>query len=86
LLAQVFGRIARPLDYWVEVGGGWQKEPATPLEHPFQVSGKLIWHMAEKFRAVLELGRTTAALERVNPYRQPYSRQYASIGLEFRFR
>lgn len=85
-VAQVSGRLARPLEYWVEVGGGWQMEPGTPLENPIQVSGNLAWHPTANFRALIEVVRTTSSLDRVTADRNPYSRRVASIGIAYSFR
>jgi tetratricopeptide (TPR) repeat protein len=84
-LAQMSGRLARPLDYSVEVAGGWQMEPGTPLENPIQVSGRLAWHPTENFRALIELGRTTSSLDRVTADRNPYTRRVASVGIVYSF-
>lgn len=84
-LAQVSGRLGRPLEYSVEVGGGWQMEPGTPLENPIQVSGRLVWHPAENFRALIEVGRTTSSLDRVTADRNPYTRRVASIDIVYSF-
>jgi tetratricopeptide (TPR) repeat protein len=86
LVAQAEGRLTRLLSYWMEAGGGWQKEPGTPWQNPLQLSGKLVWRPTEGLRALIEVGRTTSSLERVVADRTPYSRTYASIGLEYRFR
>jgi hypothetical protein len=84
-LAQMSGRLARPLDYSVEVAGGWQMEPGTPLENPIQVSGRLAWHPTENFRALIELGRTTSSLDRVTADRNPYTRRVVSVGIVYSF-
>ena len=84
-LTQVSGRLARPLEYSLEVAGGWQMEPGTPLENPIQVSGRLAWHPAENFRALIEVGRTTSSLDRVTADRNPYTRRVASIGIVYSF-
>ena len=85
-VAQAEGRLTSSLSYWMEAGGGWQKEPGTPWEHPLQLSGKLVWRPTEGLRVLIEAGRTTSSLERVFADRTPYSRRYASIGLEYSFR
>lgn len=84
-VAQVSGRLTRPLDYLVEVAGGWQMEPGTPLENPIQVSARLAWHPTDNFRALIEVGRTTSSLDRVTADRNPYTRRVASIGLAYSF-
>lgn len=84
-LVQASGRIARPLDYSVEVAGGWQMEPGTPLENPIQVSARLAWHPTDNFRALIEVGRTTSSLDRVTADRNPYTRRVASIGIVYSF-
>jgi tetratricopeptide (TPR) repeat protein len=84
-VAQVSGRLARPLDYWVEVGGGWQMEPGTPLENPIQISAHLAWHPTDNFHALIEVGRTTSSLDRVTADRNPYTRRVASIGIVYSF-
>jgi len=84
-LMQMSGRLARPLDYSVEVAGGWQMEPGTPLENPIQVSARLAWHPTENFRALIEVGRTTSSLDRVTADRNPYTRRVASIGIVYSF-
>jgi len=84
-VAQMSGRLARPLDYSVEVAGGWQIEPGTPLENPIQVSARLAWHPTDNFRALIEVGRTTSSLDRVTADRNPYTRRVASIGLVYSF-
>lgn len=84
-LAQISGRITRPLDYSVEVAGGWQMEPGTPLENPIQVSARLAWHPTDNFRALIEVGRTTSSLDRVTADRNPYTRRVASIGIVYSF-
>jgi tetratricopeptide (TPR) repeat protein len=84
-VAQVSGRLSRPLDYWVEVAGGWQMEPGTPLENPVQVSAHLTWHPTDNFRALIEVGRTTSSLDRVTADRNPYTRRVASINLVYSF-
>jgi tetratricopeptide (TPR) repeat protein len=84
--AQVEGRITSSLSYWVEAGGGWQKEPGTPWQNPLQLSGKFIWRPTEGLRILIEAGRTTSSLERVIADRTPYSRRYSSVGLEYQFR
>jgi len=84
-LAQVAGRLTRSLDYWVEVAGGWQMEPGTPLENPIQVSARLAWHPTDNFRALIEVGRTTSSLDRVTADRDPYTRRVASVGFTYSF-
>jgi len=84
-LGQVSGRLARTLDYQVEVAGGWQMEPGTPLENPIQVSSRLAWHPTDNFRALIEVGRTTSSLDRVTADRNPYTRRVASIGIVYSF-
>jgi len=84
-VAQMSGRLTRPLDYSVEVAGGWQIEPGTPLENPIQVSARLAWHPTDNFRALIEVGRTTSSLDRVTADRNPYTRRVASIGLVYSF-
>jgi Tfp pilus assembly protein PilF len=85
-VAQAEGRLTSSLSYWTEAGWGWQKEPGTPWQNPLQLSGKLVWRPIEGLRVLIEAGRTTSSLERVVADRSPYSRRYASIGLEYRFR
>jgi hypothetical protein len=85
MVAQSYGKIARSLDYFAEVSGGWQSETATPLQHPLQISGRLVWNPRENVRILLELGRTTSSLERVIPDRNSYHRRFASIGLNYMF-
>jgi tetratricopeptide (TPR) repeat protein len=84
-LTQVAGRLTRSLDYWVEVAGGWQMEPGTPLENPIQVSARLAWHPTDNFRALIEVGRTTSSLDRVTADRDPYTRRVASVGFTYSF-
>jgi tetratricopeptide (TPR) repeat protein len=84
-LVQMSGRIVRPLDYSVEVAGGWQMEPGTPLENPIQVSAHLAWHPTDNFRALIEVGRTTSSLDRVTADRNPYTRRVASVGIVYSF-
>jgi tetratricopeptide (TPR) repeat protein len=84
-VVQLSGRLTRPLEYWVEVGGGWQMEPGTPLENPIQVSANIAWHPTDNFRALIEVGRTTSSLDRVTADRNPYSRRVASIGIAYSF-
>jgi tetratricopeptide (TPR) repeat protein len=85
-LGQVSGRLSRSLDYWVEVGGGWQMEPGTPLEHPVQISGRLAWHPTDNFRALIEVVRTTSSLDRVTADANSYTRRVASVGFSYSFR
>lgn len=84
-VGQISGRLVRSMDYWVEVGGGWQREPGTPLENPIQVSAKLAWHPTDNFRALIEVGRTTSSLDRVTADRDPYTRRVASVGFTYSF-
>ena len=84
-VGQVSGRLVRSLDYWVEVGGGWQREPGTPLENPIQVSARLSWHPTDNFRALIEVGRTTSSVDRVTAFRDPYTRRVASVGFTYSF-
>jgi tetratricopeptide (TPR) repeat protein len=84
-VAQMSGRLVRTLDYRVEVAGGWQMEPKTPLQNPIQVSGRLAWHPTDNFRALIEVGRTTSSLDRVTADRNPYTRRVASIGIVYSF-
>jgi tetratricopeptide (TPR) repeat protein len=84
-LGQASGRLARWLDYSVEVAGGWQREPDTPLENPIQVSGRLAWHPSDNFRVLVEVGRTTSSLDRVTADRNPYTRRFGSVGFVYSF-
>jgi len=84
-LAQVSGRLSRSLDYSLEVGGGWQMEPQTPMEHPIQISSRLAWHPSDNFRALIELVRTSSSLDRVTADANPYTRRVASVGLSYSF-
>ena len=84
-VGQVSGRLVRSLDYWVEVGGGWQREPGTPIENPIQVSARLSWHPTDNFRALIEVGRTTSSVDRVTAFRDPYTRRVASVGFTYSF-
>ena len=85
-VVQAEGRLTRSISCWLEAGGGWQKEPGTPWQNPFQLSGKMVWRPAESMRILVEAGRTTSSLERVVADRTPYSRWYASMSLEYSFR
>lgn len=85
-VAQIEGRLGgSPLSYWLETAGGWQKEPGTPWQNPFQLSGKFVWQTNQGLRILLEAGRTTSSVERVIADRSPYSRYYVSLALAYRF-
>jgi Flp pilus assembly protein TadD len=83
-VAQSEGKLTSWLDYWGEVGAGWQQEPNAPLMHPLQTSGKLLIHPGRNWRLVLEAGRSTSSLDRVLPGGRTYSRWVAIGGMEFR--
>jgi hypothetical protein len=84
-VAQSYGRIASWLDYWAEIGGGWQSERGTPITHPLQVAAKLAWHPSRHLNAMIEAGRSTSSLDRPSPGIRTYSRRVVSAGIQFRF-
>jgi tetratricopeptide (TPR) repeat protein len=83
-VAQSEGRVTSWLDYWAEIGSGWQQEPTLNVMHPFQADGKLALHPNRYWRIVMEAGRSTSSLDRVLPGQPAYSRWVAIGGMEFR--
>jgi len=83
--AQFSGRPTTWMDYYGEVGAGWQAETGTPVMHPFQVGGGIGWHPGRHLRLSVDAGRSTASMDRLGPGLRTYSRWSAGAGLEIRF-
>ena len=65
--------------------GGLQREPGVALESPLQLSVGFSWSAGENLIVVADAGHSTASVERVNPGRTSYSRNFATISMTFRF-
>jgi tetratricopeptide (TPR) repeat protein len=76
------GSITRWMDYAGELAGGWQAEPNSSWLHPFQASGRLVWHPSRHWRGVIEASKSTASVDRLGPGIRAYSRWTASAGIE----
>ena len=83
--AQFSGRPATWMDYYGEVGAGWQLETGTELMHPFQIGGGMGWHPNRHIRLSVDAGKSTSSMDRVGPGLRTYSRWSAGGGLEIRF-
>ena len=85
VLIRMSGRITRRFEYQTETGAGIQREPRVSVESPFVASASLTWHCHTNFDLLVDMGRSTSSLERVNPGRGSYTRAFISSSLKFRF-
>jgi tetratricopeptide (TPR) repeat protein len=84
-VAQSYGHVASWLEYWGEVGGGWQSESMTPTLHPLQAAARLVWHPSRTLSAIMEAGRSTSSLDRPSTGLRTYSRRVISASIQVRF-
>jgi hypothetical protein len=83
-VTRIGGWLSERVEYSTEVRFGLQREPGVPLQSPLAVSGLMVWRLRPALHLTAEAGRSTASIERVNPGRPSYSRQFASVSLKVR--
>jgi len=78
------GSLTPWFDYIGTIAAGFQSELGTPLQHPFEVYGRIAAGRGA-WRGIIELGKSTSSVNRSIPGQLSYSRWIISVGGEFRF-
>jgi hypothetical protein len=84
-VVQVSGSPASWMDYYAELGAGWQLEAGSPAMHPFQASGGIGWLPSRHLRLSVDGGKSTSSMDRIGSGLRTYSRWSASASLQIRF-